>query len=190
MNTMNQPIFNADSFVRFDLTSGAVSSLRGDRLALLPTQLLAALPVSDEVQGLCRDWGRAHGRDLAEKLEKMGPDVTCDPLAEHLGCTLAALGFGRVSLHIRQDALLLTVESQPGGPVEHPPGRYALQGFVAGYLEAVSGHPFVALPLGLGESGYLLWVGNPTAAHRIQRAIDDGIGPMEAVDVLMTGGAR
>lgn len=184
---MNKPVFDAGSFVEINLSEGAVVSREDDRLALISTDILKALPPSEPLHRAAAQWGKRHGArlDMHLRNESASDAAGLEALSEHLGGTLAVLGMGRIRLEIRQDALLLRA-SQGGGESEDTGAWSLLAGFLSGYLSGLSGHPFDVIDLGEDSSERLFFAVNPEAAEAARAALQAGETPMDVVDGLMT----
>lgn len=183
---MTKSVFDAGSFIEVNLKEGTISSRENDRLALIPTEVLEMLPASEPVFQAAAKWGKLHGVRLGDHLSTEGDAASVEALAEHLGGTLAALGLGRVRLEIRGDALMFRVTDEP--LLEKRPGtRTLLQGFLSGYLTALTGRPFTVLDLGQVHEDRLFWALNPGVAEVAQAKIENGEDPMAVVDAALGG---
>jgi hypothetical protein len=184
---MNKPVFDANSFVEIDLSSGSISSQGNDRLALISTDILKMLPPSESLHQAATEWGKRHGIRLGDRLEADNNDAGVEALSQHLGGTLAALGMGRVRVEIRRDALMFRTSLNMDDPASG--GQWAmLAGFLSGYLTGLTGLPFAVLDLGNQAADRLFWAGNPETARVVESRIDDGSDPLAVVDAAMTGG--
>ncbi len=183
---MNKSVFDAGSFIEVNLTDGTISSREKEKLALISTEVLNMLPASESVFQAAATWGKQHGNCLGRQMSEESKHLGVDALAEHLSGTLAALGLGRVQLEIRGDALLFRA-AENVEPRERAGTRTLLQGFLSGYLTALTGHPFTVLDLGLSDGRRLFWAVNPEAAAAVQAEIEKGTDPMAVVDAAMGG---
>lgn len=184
---MEKTVFDAASFVEIDLTQGAISSAAQDRLALVPTQILRALEPGDALDEAALEWGKTHGRLLAEQIDIDTETTSLELLASHLGGTLAAFGMGRMSLEIQGAALMFRTAGRDGAPPAK--GVCALlEGFLAGYLSALGERLFSVVYLGLdGEDG-LFWAGNPALSDEVRRLAGQGMAPSRVIGTLMERG--
>lgn len=179
---MSQPVFDAASFVAFDLDRGVINTPCNDGLALIPLNVLAALEPNETVIEFARDFGQSHGQELRRKKDSGQYGNDFGIFAEHLCGTIATLGFGRLSIELHGDALLFRLAS------EHvKDGCHAiLNGFLSGYLEAITGKPFEVLLIrenyDLGTK--MLWAGNPSAAIELESQLEKGLEPMLAIEKL------
>lgn len=181
---MTKPVFDAGSFLSVNLTDGAIFSRENERLALVSTEILKMLPPSESVFQAAAAWGTKHGIGLGEQLTTGDADPGVEALAEHLGGTLAALGMGRVQVEIRGDALMFRTIEDADGSLS---GMYTLlQGFLSGYLTALTGNPFTVLDLGPSGSDHLFWALSPDAAEVAQAQIERGDDPLLVIDTAMT----
>lgn len=179
---MDQSVFDAASFVAFNLEKGIINSRCKDGLALVPLDVLAALEPNDKLTRIARDFGKCYGADLKEKIEDGRFGLGFEVLSRHLTGTMATLGLGRVSLEIHGNALLFRLLSH-----EVSDGYNAIVGgFLGGYLEAVTQNPFEAIVLQeKGDEGcQLLWAGNPSAASTLKHSLEGGLEPLVAIDKL------
>ena len=152
-------------------------------MALVPIEVLATLSPGDQLDKAARAWGRNHGQKLKDELEGVLDSTGVEPLAEHLGGTVAALGLGNVRVEIQGDALMFRVFSNEDGS-ENVGCSALLGGFIAGYLAALGENTFDVLQLGSSGEGQLYWVGNSDAVTRVRDWIEEGVEPLAAVGRL------
>ncbi len=181
---MDQPVFDAATFVKFDLTEGTIRSVGEEQLALVPPEVLAALNPGTELNEAGREWGSVHGKRLATALAEKESAPGVDVLAEHLCGTAATLGLGRLSVEIHGDALTFRVHTETTGS----PGTEALLGaFIAGYLSVLTPNSYDVFLLDRVSGERLYWAGNSAAVQKVRRWIDDGIDPLAAIQRLTEG---
>lgn len=177
---MDNPVFDAASFVKFDLDAGLISSIGEEQLALVPGEVLRALKPGMVLDSTARNWGLRHGKRLAAQVAEMDRAAGIEMLAEHLGGTAAVLGMGRVSVELRADALMFRARSKNVSEG----GSALLAGFLAGYLSALSEYDFEVLCLGKDRGDQLFWAGNQEAATKVRLDTSDGEEPLTAIGRL------
>ncbi len=183
---MSKPVFDAASFIKIDMSSGSISSVNDEQLFLFPSAIAELLPSGEALYKAAAEWGKKHGICLSEIMNTSENEPGVDMLSQHLGGTLAALGMGRALVEIVGDALMFKIETKDTAPDNHSRSTL-LAGFISGYLSAVSGHPFVAMDLGITDDNKrMFWAGNPHAADLINEEAASGCDP--AVAVLKLGG--
>jgi hypothetical protein len=182
---MDKPVFDGAAFVSIDLKNGRVATKGDDQMVLVPAEILSMMPVSDALKRAAFSWGERHGRVLREKIDTR--HATVEILSSYLAGSLAVFGLGRVLLEVRHSALMFRlVGAETEGGSE---GKSALiSGFISGYLQAVSGHPFSVLDIGSQGKDRLFWAGNPKAVSHVERDVGQGTLPLAAIDALTTGG--
>jgi hypothetical protein len=184
--TMDQSSFDAKGFIEFDLRSGKIRSAGSEQLTLVPTEVLAELEPGEPLKEAARDWGRVHGGRLKEHLSSKGKSGGMEALADHLGGTAAALGMGRLSVEIVGDALLFRSKSKADSSANE--GLNALMsGFLAGYLDALTGRSFDVAPLGPNEGDLIFLAGNSNAVNRVFRWREEGVDLFAAIGRLSEG---
>lgn len=184
---MNDPVFDAAQFVRFNLSTGAIRSANDENLALIPLDVIASVTPSHTLLRAAQKWGALHGATLAEKIKKSSIPMTIEALANHLGGTVAVFGLGRLTVEIRGDALMF--RAQLAEDKFLPAGLRAVLGeFIAGYLSALYPKRFEVLPMGEDRRDQLYWASSGPAVNRVRRWIRDGVDPLAAVERLAEGG--
>ncbi len=183
---MEKPLFDASSFVKIDLTKGAISSSGKDRLVMVPISVLQSLRPSDTLRTAAMDWGKLHGRRLAERVDQTAENTSLEALSSHLGGTLAAFGLGRLSIEIHGSALLFKAEGDLNSRITDGVS-VLMEGFLAGYLSALGSDTFKVVRLGEASGGWLFWAGNPRVAPKIRQRVSAGRTPMEILNTLVTG---
>ncbi|MDJ0765433.1 MAG: hypothetical protein QNJ97_20805 [Myxococcota bacterium] len=177
---MMQPVFDAASFVAFDLGRGTIHSAGSEQLALVPIDVLTALEPGEHVNAAARAWGGNHGRRLSASQGDALQNIGMDVLAEHLCGTMAALGLGSLSIEIHHSALMFRLRSN--SEVPFPEAGDALRsGFLAGYLKSLGQYGFEVIPLVRQGDETLFWAGNPEAVPRVRQWIEEGVDPITAV---------
>ncbi len=180
---MDKPVFNATSFVDINLATGAITSNADDRLALVPTQILKALQPGDDLSRAAFQWGKQHGHQLAKHAST---GLGMEELASFLSGTVAALGMGRISIEIRNEALLFRAKGLRD--VEAPVSRgesELLEGFLAGYLSALGEQSFLVIHLGEEGGDLLFFAGNPTIVGEVRKFPAKGNERIAAVEKLI-----
>jgi hypothetical protein len=177
---MEEQVFDAAAFARFDLNAGEIRSVEDGVLLMLPPEVASAIVPSPEAVQASRQWGLLHGRGLHSTLEIRGGEAGMELLSQHLCGTVAVLGFGRLTIEVHGSALLFRV------PSSGPAGRSAalsevLQGFLAGYLEGLSKDRFEVTRLGEAEGHLLLLAGSEAAAEAAKRLVLQGKSALEIV---------
>lgn len=179
---MQNSIFNATSFVNFNLEDGQISSIGKDRLALIPTEVLSLLDASEALAETGEEWGRRHGVLLARVLNG---NEGIETMAEHLGGTAAILGMGQVRIEIQGDALLFKVRLAASGDVSQ--GRKTLiSGFLKGYVNELAQPKLDILYVGHIEKDHYFWAGNQKAVAKIRRLSLSGQQALAAIAKLPT----
>jgi hypothetical protein len=93
---------------------------------------------------------------------------------------------GKLVTEIRHEALMFRLID--AGQETFSEAKYSiLNGFISGYLFAVSGRSFAVLDLGNMSGDRLFWAGNPDAVKNTRQCIGRGVQPLAAIDALMTG---
>lgn len=180
---MEEQIFDAVAFARFELNAGEIRSAEDGALLLLPPEVAAEIAPSPTVNKASRDWGHLHGRGLRSALEIRNEKASMELLSQHLCGTLAVLGLGRVSIEVHGNALLLRQASS--SPVAQSKGLSAiLCGFVAGYLEGLTDQPFAATPVGTTFESAFIFVGNDTCVAAVTRLAGTGASAVDIVKQL------
>ncbi|MCP4604894.1 MAG: hypothetical protein GY847_30965 [Proteobacteria bacterium] len=185
---MNQPVFDTEAFIEFNLDNGKIYSVGKEQLALVPPDVLAALEPGDRLNEASRCWGKVHGERLAEGLAETDDSVEVGVLAEHLCGTAATLGMGRLSVEIYGNALMFQEHSEEDQTTSRGCDSL-LGGFLSGYLSALVPDSFDVLPLGRIGGKKLFWAGNPDAVNQVRLWIEDGIEPFAAIGRLSEGSA-
>lgn len=179
---MEKTVFDAGSFVEFDLASGRISSACREQLALVPMEALAALQPGAALSEAAHRWGARHGEHLVEVLGDSIGQAPFGALAEHLGGTLAALGMGRIKVEVVKDALCFRARLGAA-----PAGRTALvAGFLTGYLRSIGGRAFEVVHLADDGGEHLFFAGNPKAVERVRHSMERGTGALAAIAELPT----
>ena len=185
---MNERAFDAKAFVEFDLQQGLIRSRNRETLALIPLDVLSALPLNDEADRAVRKWGRVHGEQFANSVLSEEKSEGVESLIDHLGATTAALGFGRLSMEFYGDALVFRARSEAVQSRSHNVSSL-LGSFIAGYLSAVIPRAFEVSLLGEQEGDQLFWAGNAETSALLEQWIIEGMAPLNALHRLMKGGA-
>ena len=185
---MNKPVFNAASFVDIDLATGEISSPVKERLALVPIRILKALQPGDTLANAAEEWGSQHGRILAEHLEQDPESIGIEALSSFLSGTTAALGMGRLSIELRQGALMFRAKGVGSDGEGLSDGESALlTGFLSGYLSALGQQPFGVLHMGEENGDQLFFAGNPVVVEEVQNLPIQGKERLAAIEKLITG---
>ncbi|MCU0662150.1 MAG: hypothetical protein MUC50_07460 [Myxococcota bacterium] len=180
---MDEQVFDAEAFARFDLNAGEIRSAEDGVLLMLPPEVAAGITPSPAVSRASREWGLLHGRGLRSALDIRGGQAGMELLSQHLCGTVATLGFGRLSIEVYGNALLLRVPRS--GPVLSSKGlAEVFTSFVAGYLEGLSDHSFEVAPLGAAGESILLLASNEQAAVAAARFAQAGESAMNIVQKM------
>ena len=185
---MEKPVFNPASFVDIDLATGEISSTVKERLALVPTRILKTLQPGDALTNAAEAWGSQHGRILAEHLEQDPDLIGIEELSSFLSGTAAALGMGRLSIELRQGALMFRARGVGSEDEELSDGESALlTGFLSGYLSALGQQPFGVLHMGEEHGDHLFFAGNPVVVEEVQNLPVQGQARLAAIEKLIAG---
>lgn len=173
---MTEKSFDAAGFVRIDLNSGTIQTPGNTTMALIPVDLFAAIPATDELKEGARIFGNNRGKIFRQNQVLSSASMTV--LAEHLQGEIALIGAGKTSIDVLGDALIVKVHGQMTG---HRSAAVLLEGFVAGYISAISESEFNAVSSQENGSGVRIFVGNPDAVKVVYNALSDTVPLAEAV---------
>ena len=181
---MTEINFDAAGFIKIDLTAGQMTSVANDRLAALPSDVLAFLAPGEQLTDAAFSWGGQHGLHFAKSTGTSPAELEVSVLADHLGGTLAVLGLGNLSIEIHGSALLFRLT--PSAKQFSEGGDALLCGFLSGFLRCLSPHMFEVIALGADGGDQIFWAGNPDASQRLSALVNQGLTPLDALSE-MTG---
>jgi len=180
---MHHLAYDAAEFAAFNLETGQISSRENEQLALIPTDVLAALTPNDDLNKATRAWGETHGKRLKEVITYENAQEL-ESLANHIGGALAVFGFGKGSVEIRGSALLFKVQTTSRSAMSP-----LLPGFLGGFLTALNPeHDFEVIHLESNDTEEILWAGNPSAVSKMKKLLEAHDNPFDALDQLAKEG--
>jgi len=173
---MTEKSFDAAGFVQIDLKSGTIRTPGDTTMALIPVDLFAAIPATDELKEGARIFGNNRGKIFRQN--QVLSSASMAVLAQHLQGEIALIGAGNTSIDVFGDALIVKIHGPMTG---YRSAAVLLEGFVAGYISAVSESEFNAISSQMNGSGLGIFVGNPDAVKVIYNALSASVPLMDAI---------
>ncbi len=182
---MSFPAFEATGFVNFKLKTGSIHTKDEEKMALLPIEFLQSIAPTEELDEAARRFGNSQGAKLLSEMQKENSSLGMEILVNHLGGALAVLGLGKTKIELFGDAL--TFHVQHNDPQRMPPAITAIiQGFIAGFLSSLkTDSQFEVIAIDDAPLIKRFWAGNPIAAKKLRKLLEEGKQPIEALTLLV-----
>ncbi|MFO0737003.1 MAG: hypothetical protein U0270_14040 [Labilithrix sp.] len=179
---MPGPAFDPNGAVRFDMTNGATSDVRGTKFLLVPAAALEALDrtTPGALAHIGAEVGRACGARIVARLggESEVRGATLDVIVTHLAGELAIAGLGSVSVEQWGKALVVVLAN----PNVNSDGFLAAA--LAGAVSVAVGREVCMIPIGREGNVARFYIGTQQTMIRCRSLVSSGKSWMEILQAL------
>ncbi|MBN2527333.1 MAG: hypothetical protein JXR76_13140 [Deltaproteobacteria bacterium] len=176
---MTEKAFDAAGYIQINLKSGTIQNRMEKNMALIPLELFKAIPASEDVRSMAWGWGKERGSVFKDTMDIA--QISMDVLSEHMQGEIALIGAGSTEIDVYGDAFMLQITGNTFMPDSF---GFMLEGYVAGYISAVSSAHFDAVSKPDASNRLTIFLGNSEAVKKVKELLQKKATIADAVAQL------